>query len=543
MASTETPVQNGNGLLATQVAPTESQPSELNATFSALPPTPPTFDQPQHDHHHQPNPPLPSPGSETLPADFAAAGISTAQWHSFQQRVYQHQQQHGDALDEKELHQKEPLHQHETEPTASQQHEQPQQTDQADLIPKQEHPTQQQHEWAQNFVVNGAAEQAPSAVDQHAAWQQHMFAAYAGSQSSLSTLPPPTPQQPNTPASTTREHPSIISRATGGNVTRFPSNLKPKPSSGVKAVPDPEDPNFAIITETRDEVTGKVKKLFRCAYPGCGKVCNRLYNLKSHVLVHSNTRPFQCEHCSMSFARRHDLQRHLRSTHQKEKSFICDRCGLSFTRADAYRRHLIVEEKKRTGQPMTQEEMQFEVATHAAAAAVAAAAAAAAASSAASTPLPTSTPPATPQACPPASFSPTLANVQFVDHVANSGLPQNWNVAGHSIPFVAPQPNVAGASVFGLPPQPETNGPQQPPRFTFPKPMATAQQHEQEPLPQQEQEQPSAQPPPAQQQYPESQQQQQQQAHQQSALGKDDPPEQYIPPAPPAHQHPGLSVP
>lgn len=80
----------------------------------------------------------------------------------------------------------------------------------------------------------------------------------------------------------------IISAATGGNVTRFPSNIKPKPSSSVKAVPDPEDPNFAIISEVRDEKTGKMKKIFRCAYPGCNKECNRLYNLKSHVLVHSS---------------------------------------------------------------------------------------------------------------------------------------------------------------------------------------------------------------------------------------------------------------
>ncbi|KAI9105932.1 hypothetical protein DFS34DRAFT_644738 [Phlyctochytrium arcticum] len=183
----------------------------------------------------------------------------------------------------------------------------------------------------------------------------------------------PSPGEQGT-GSAGEDHHAIISRATGGNATRFPSNMGPKPSTSMKAVPDPEDPNFAIITEVCDEITGKTRKIFRCAFPGCTKICNRLYNLKSHVLVHSNSRPFQCDHCAMSFARKHDLQRHLRSTHQKHKAFICDQCGLSFTRADAYRRHLIVEEKKRMGQPMTAEELQFETATHVAAAAAAAAA-------------------------------------------------------------------------------------------------------------------------------------------------------------------------
>lgn len=41
-----------------------------------------------------------------------------------------------------------------------------------------------------------------------------------------------------------------------------------------------------------------------------------------------DARPFQCDQCAMAFARRHDLQRHMRSTHQKHKAFVCEHCGL-----------------------------------------------------------------------------------------------------------------------------------------------------------------------------------------------------------------------
>jgi hypothetical protein len=33
-----------------------------------------------------------------------------------------------------------------------------------------------------------------------------------------------------------------------------------------------------------------------CTYPGCGKTFNRRFNLASHALVHSERRPFECQH-------------------------------------------------------------------------------------------------------------------------------------------------------------------------------------------------------------------------------------------------------
>ncbi|KAH8828248.1 hypothetical protein DL96DRAFT_1160797 [Flagelloscypha sp. PMI_526] len=59
-------------------------------------------------------------------------------------------------------------------------------------------------------------------------------------------------------------------------------------------------------------------------------------------------RPFQCDLCSLSFNRGHDLKRH-RETHRGDKPFSCNGgCGKTFTRKDALKRHQIV---KNCGMP------------------------------------------------------------------------------------------------------------------------------------------------------------------------------------------------
>ncbi|TPX74934.1 hypothetical protein CcCBS67573_g03796 [Chytriomyces confervae] len=50
--------------------------------------------------------------------------------------------------------------------------------------------------------------------------------------------------------------------------------------------------------------------------------------------------PFQCEHCSRPFLRKHDLKRHITTTHLDKSKFECEACLKSFTRADALNRHL-----------------------------------------------------------------------------------------------------------------------------------------------------------------------------------------------------------
>ncbi len=82
---------------------------------------------------------------------------------------------------------------------------------------------------------------------------------------------------------------------------------------------------------------------FRCEH--CSKSFTRLYNLKSHLVVHARTMPFSCDICSRAFARKSDAKRH-RRTHSGEKNWVGGGCRMSFSRKDMLTSHL----KTRKGQ-------------------------------------------------------------------------------------------------------------------------------------------------------------------------------------------------
>ncbi|RHZ02135.1 hypothetical protein DYB37_012937 [Aphanomyces astaci] len=62
-------------------------------------------------------------------------------------------------------------------------------------------------------------------------------------------------------------------------------------------------------------------------------------NLKRHqITAHVGLKPFQCEHCSKSFARKADMQVHMR-VHTGEKPYPCEECGKQFARISDLRSH------------------------------------------------------------------------------------------------------------------------------------------------------------------------------------------------------------
>merc|ERR1712032_1771052 len=65
--------------------------------------------------------------------------------------------------------------------------------------------------------------------------------------------------------------------------------------------------------------------------PICNKDCTNFPNLRSHLQVHNNIRPYACTFCEAKFARVSHLNRHIR-THTGERPFACERCGKSFAR-------------------------------------------------------------------------------------------------------------------------------------------------------------------------------------------------------------------
>ncbi|KAI9236605.1 MAG: hypothetical protein BYD32DRAFT_357520, partial [Podila humilis] len=49
--------------------------------------------------------------------------------------------------------------------------------------------------------------------------------------------------------------------------------------------------------------------------PLCNRFYTRPFNLRSHMLVHEDKKPFACELCDSRFTRRHDMVRHVKTRH------------------------------------------------------------------------------------------------------------------------------------------------------------------------------------------------------------------------------------
>jgi hypothetical protein len=104
-----------------------------------------------------------------------------------------------------------------------------------------------------------------------------------------------------------------------------------------------EEDARVVIEETKEGTNGKPR--YQCKV--CDKTFSRPFNLRSHRATHAGVKPYVCTHedeknevCGWSFARRHDLERHVRSRHSAEKLFKCKTCPIQCGRSDAFKRHL-----------------------------------------------------------------------------------------------------------------------------------------------------------------------------------------------------------
>uniref|UniRef100_A0A4W5NLN3 C2H2-type domain-containing protein n=1 Tax=Hucho hucho TaxID=62062 RepID=A0A4W5NLN3_9TELE len=86
--------------------------------------------------------------------------------------------------------------------------------------------------------------------------------------------------------------------------------------------------------------------------PDCGKQFKQLWVLKNHQLKHTEKispqeRHHFCSDCGKSFTRRHSLRRHQQETHTDEKPYHCSNCDKSFAGRERLKKHQLTHKEKK----------------------------------------------------------------------------------------------------------------------------------------------------------------------------------------------------
>lgn len=104
------------------------------------------------------------------------------------------------------------------------------------------------------------------------------------------------------------------------------SNWFMPPSSSLSLQPNQE----IVIPQPSSNITSKRKS-------------SSTSSQGSSTSVNGDIRPYVCSACPRAFARKHDLQRHIR-VHTGDKPYVCLCCKKAFARTDALKRHLRMED-------------------------------------------------------------------------------------------------------------------------------------------------------------------------------------------------------
>lgn len=125
-------------------------------------------------------------------------------------------------------------------------------------------------------------------------------------------------------------------KAGGGNLDEPRTNKPSTYPAPLQGQPPPRSATLPAPGYGADEGRSPLTKRHKCPY--CNTDFTRHHNLKSHLLTHSQEKPYSCDTCDSRFRRLHDLKRHTK-LHTGERPHVCPKCDRSFARGDALARH------------------------------------------------------------------------------------------------------------------------------------------------------------------------------------------------------------
>jgi len=101
-------------------------------------------------------------------------------------------------------------------------------------------------------------------------------------------------------------------------------------------------PNGIDSSQQFRVITTDLKKTFQCLFPDCNKTFNFLSEIRRHLIIHYDTRPYKCTFpgCIKTFKRADALTNHAK-THTKTTPFKCPECPSKFTTKSAMKYHVL----------------------------------------------------------------------------------------------------------------------------------------------------------------------------------------------------------